>query len=314
MNPVSRRSFLQKSAITSAGLGILPGMFQQSALAYPHPNKNAVSLATWSIVRSFRAGIWKLTDVARICREDFGIDGIEYVNNFFEVPTESYLRQLNKAAADHGVKNVLIMVDSEGSMVAKDKKARRQSVINHRKWIDIAAYLGCHAIRCNAHGGGASPKDDPDAINRAAESFNQLLDYARESKINVIIENHGGLSSFPGWLPKLVKKVDNPDFGLLPDYGNYPDSADFYAAIKECMPYAKGVSVKAGWQPDGTNPRYDIEKLLKISLDSGFSGFWGIESGMGGVKATTPEETKKYDWQAVMWTKKVIDKIVFGKS
>ncbi|MBN2329847.1 MAG: sugar phosphate isomerase/epimerase [Candidatus Omnitrophica bacterium] len=306
MNSLSRRNFLHRTAAASLALG----SFAPSALAYARPEKNAISLATWSIVRSFRAGVWKLTDVARICREDLGIDGIEYVNQFFEVPTQNYLNQLNKTAADHGVQNVLIMVDQEGSMVAKDKKERHQAVINHRKWVDIAAYLGCHAIRCNAHGGGRTPEEDPDALDRAAESFSELLDYAKEAKINVIIENHGGLSSAPGWLPALMKKVDNPNFGLLPDYGNYAENADRYKEVKESMPYAKGVSVKAGWQADGTHPQYDLEKLLQISLDAGYTGFWGIESSMRG-DANSPEEIKKIDWQGVLLTKKVIEKVVF---
>ncbi|MGC9328824.1 MAG: sugar phosphate isomerase/epimerase family protein [Candidatus Hinthialibacter sp.] len=312
MKSQTRRNFLQKTAAASLALGSFPAAIAPSALAYPRPEKNAISLATWSIVRSFRAGIWKLTDVARICREDFGIDGIEYVNQFFEAPTQNYLNQLNKTAADHGVQNVLIMVDLEGSMVSKDKQERHQAVINHRKWVDIAAYLGCHAIRCNAHGGGKTPEEDPGALDRAAESFSELLDYAKEAKINIIIENHGGLSSCPGWLPALIKKVNNPHFGLLPDYGNYAENADRYKEVKDSMPYAKGVSVKAGWQADGTHPQYDLERLLQISVDSGYTGFWGIESSMRGP-ANSPEEIQKNDWQGVLLTKKAIEKVVFRK-
>lgn len=312
MTRVNRRSFLQETAVAGIALSALPSALTQSAFAYSRPEMNAISLATWSIVRSFEAGIWKLTNVARICREDFGIDGIEYVNQFFEVPTQNYLNELNKTAADHGVKNVLIMVDNEGAMVDKDKKVRRQTVVNHRKWVDIAAYLGCHAIRCNAHGGGATPGEDPDALDRAAESFGELLEYAKEAQINVIIENHGGLSSFPGWLPSLMKKVNNPNFGVLPDYGNFPEGVDKYKAIEESMPFAKGVSVKAGWKADGTHPQYDLEKMLNISQKAGYTGFWGIESGIES-DAKSPEDIKKSDWQAVLWTKKIIDKVIFGK-
>lgn len=312
MTHVSRRSFLQGTVTAGIALGAFPSAVTNSAMAYPRPEKNAISLATWSIVRSFYAGVWKLTDIARICREDFGIDGIEYVNQFFEVPTQEYLDELNKAAADHGVKNVLIMVDNEGAMVDKDKKVRHQTVINHRKWVDIAAYLGCHAIRCNAYGGGKTPQDDPDALDRAAESFSELLDYAKESKINVIIENHGGLSSFSGWLPSLMKKVNNPNFGILPDYGNFPEGTDKYKAIEESMPYAKGVSVKSSWKADGTHPLYDLEKMLNISQKAGYTGFWGIESFMD-KETKTRDETKKCDWDAVLLTKKVIDKVIFNK-
>jgi sugar phosphate isomerase/epimerase len=284
-------------------------------MAYPFPDANKISLATWSIVRSFRAGIWKLTDVARICRKDFGIDGIEYVTSFFEVPVESYLRQLNQAAADNGVENVLIMVDGEGDMVAKEKRIRKQSAVNHRKWIDIAAFLGCHAIRCNARGGGNTPAEDPDALDRAAEAFGALIEYAEESRINVLIENHGGLSSDPNWLPQLVEKVDSPHFGILPDYGNYnlKGEIDVYKAVELAMPYAKGVSVKASWSPDGSHPRYDLKKLLKISVSAGYSGFWGIESSLRrprGSAPSSPSDIKQDDWQAVKWTKAAIESAV----
>ncbi len=318
MNSRTRRSFLKTTALSGMAAVAAPNLLiSATPSAYPRPDRNAISLATWSIVRSFRAGVWKLTDVARICREDFGIDGIEYVTSFFEVPVETYLRRLNKTADDHGVKNVLIMVDGEGSMVAKEKEVRMQSAVNHRKWIEIAAVLGCHAIRCNARGGAETATEDPDSLDRAAESFSALIDYAKEFAINVVIENHGGLSSDPQWLPRLIQKVDNPHFGILPDYGNYEltGEIDVYEAVRLAMPYAKGVSVKAAWNPDGTHPQYDLEKLLSISKASGYSGFWGIESGMRrerDKRPNSPEDIRSDDWKAVLWTKQAIEKVVFA--
>jgi sugar phosphate isomerase/epimerase len=310
--PYNRRTFIQNSIVAGISAGIVSSPMG-TALSHPRPEDDAISLALWSLIRSFRSGVWKLTEAHKICREDFGIDGIEYVTNFFESPVEGYLRRLNKAAEEHGVKNVLIMVDNEGDMVAKDKAERMQAAINHRKWIEIAAYLGCHAIRCNARGGGASAADDPDALNRAAESFSALIDYAKEFKINVVIENHGGLSSDPKWLPQLVKKVGSDHFGILPDYGNYLSGADIAEAVRLAMPYAKGVSVKAAWMPDGTHPAYDLSELLKISKDLGYTGFWGIESSIRRKmddRPKTPEAIKKDDWQAVLWTKAAIEKVV----
>jgi len=317
-NNPSRREFVKTTLVGGAGVMAASSLgAARPAIAHDRPTKDAVSLATWSIVRSFRAGLWKLPDVARICREDFGIDGIEYVTAFFEAPVESYLKQLNKAAADHGVENVLIMVDGEGDMVSRDRSVRMQAAVNHRKWVDVAGVLGCHAIRCNARGAAATPADDPDALERAAEAFGALIEYAKPFGINVVIENHGGISSDPRWLPDLMKKVDSPHFGTLPDYGNFNQDADVYEAVRMAMPYAKGVSVKAGFQPDGSHPQYSLEKLLKISKDSGYAGYWGIESsiqrGREGRNAS-PSAIMRDDWQAVRWTKAAIDKVVFGKG
>jgi sugar phosphate isomerase/epimerase len=313
VNSVDRRHFMKGSVAAGVGLMARP---VGALAAYPFPNEDAISLAIWSLVRSFRAGVWKLTDVARICREDFGIDGIEYVTSFFEVPVESYLRELNQGAADNGVKNVLIMFDDEGDMVSLDKKVRMQAAVNHRKWVDIAAFLGCHAIRCNARGGGESPEEDPGAVHRAAESFSALIEYAKQSEINVVIENHGGLSSHPRWLPLLMGVVDSPHFGILPDYGNYDPTgeADVYEAVRLAMPFAKGVSVKAGWLPDGSHPGYELERLLQISKRSDYAWFWDIQSSLRrpeGTQPTSPSDVKKDDWQAVEWTKAAIEKAVF---
>lgn len=307
----NRRSFLQTGVLASAALLSAP-----HAMSWPRPTENKISLATWSIVRSHRAGVWKLPDVARICREDFGIDGIEYVTGFFDSVNYGYLQSLNRQAEEHGVENVLIMVDGEGPMVAEEKSERMQAAINHRKWVDIAGYLGCHAIRCNAFGGGPTYDEDPDSIQRAAESFSALVEYAREFEINIIIENHGGLSSDPRWLPDLCQAMDSNHFGLLPDYGNYNlDEVNVYEAIDQAMPYAKGVSVKAGWQPDGSHPQYDVERLLGISLESGYSGYWGIESGLRRSRddaPTTAEGIRDDDWKAVMLTKQAIENVVFA--
>ena len=316
METMNRRECIIRTLGAGAAVSALQMVSTPPSQAFPRPTKNAISLAAWSLVKSFRANIIKLTDVAGICRKDFGIDGIEHVNQFFENPVETYLKRLNKAAADNGVQNALIMVDDEGDMIAKDKKTRMQAALNHRKWVEIAAYLGCHAIRCNARGGGNSLAEDPDSLDRAAEAFGDLLEYARPFKINVVIENHGGISSDPQWLPALCKKINSADFGVLPDYGNYGNLSPEQRAdaVRKVMPYAKGVSVKAGWLADHTHPSYDLGAMLKVSMDCGYSGFWGIESGIRDAKATSPDEIKKSDWQAVLWTKAVIEKVVFGKA
>jgi sugar phosphate isomerase/epimerase len=320
MKEMSRRNFIKSASLTMGALGVLPGNIIS---AYDRPQVNAISLALFSLNRSYDAGLWTLLDIPEICRNDFKIDGIEYVTKYFPDVRDYYLKELNQRVADNGLKNVLIMVDREGDMASKDKKERMQSAINHRKWVEIAAHLGCHAIRCNATGSGKSVEEDPDALDRAEESFSALLEYAREFKINILIENHGGgLASNANWLSALAKKLDDPNFGLLPDYGNYrrsdADAEFIYQSVKQNMPWAKGVSVKGGWDVNGNHLYFDLAKCLEISLESGYRGFWGIESGIrstdrSALDKLSPDEKKKLDWQAVRWTKAVIDKTVFGK-
>jgi L-ribulose-5-phosphate 3-epimerase len=325
MKNFSRRNFLKTGTLAGiAGTGLasslipavnLFGQSKNRDEKFPRPTKDAISLATFSLNRSFSAGIWKLTDIARICRDDFNIDGIEYVTLYFPDVRDVYLKELNDKARDYNVKNVLIMVDREGDMGAKDKKERMQSAINHRKWIEIAAYLGCHAIRCNCTGVGETVEEDADALERSAESFNALMDYAKEFKINICIENHGGgLAKNAEWLAALAKKIDSPNFGLLPDYGNFgfQEPEKTYAAVKTTMPYAIGVSVKGTWLPDGSHPRFDLDECLRISKTSGYKGFYGIESSIRRQKedVLSPLQAMKDDWQAVRWSIDAIKKVI----
>jgi L-ribulose-5-phosphate 3-epimerase len=284
-------------------------------LAVNRPTKNDISLAAWSLNQSFfRAQRWKNLDLPRIVREEFNINGLEFVNQFFENPSMNYLNQLKRNAEAHGVTLVLIMVDGEGDMAAVDRNARLQAAIAHRKWIDIAHYLGCHAIRCNM-GGPREWQQDRDIVSRAAESFTHLLDYARGSGLNVVIENHGGASSNPDVLTAVMKAVNNPSFGTLPDFGNVNPGDDYYEVIRRLMPWAKGVSVKAMWAADGTHPRYDLDKMVRICQDAGYTGFWGIESSFG--RGNREEEQRwSHDqiWanevKGVQLTKAVLDRTV----
>jgi L-ribulose-5-phosphate 3-epimerase len=325
----SRRTFLQHASSAFLGAGMAAGLTRDAQVGaqgsperFPRPTKDAISLAIYSLNRSFNAGLWTLNDIARIAREDFNVDGIEYVTIYFkDVREQAALRGLNQRAADYGVQNVLIMVDQEGDMGSPDRKQRMQAAVNHRKWVDIAAYLGCFAIRCNCTGVGNTVQEDPDALERSAESFNALLEYAKSSRITVCIENHGGgLASNADWLASLARTIGNPNFGLLPDFGNFaaPEPAETFRRIRTMMPYAVDVSVKGSWAPDGTHPRFSLEEALRICKNEfKYTGYWGIESSMRRpVSATAPAPTlsplqiHKEEWTAVKWTVDAIRKTV----
>ncbi len=283
--------------------------------------KDVISLAAWSINRSFfQHQRWKNLDLPRICRDEFGISALEFVNQFFENPMMRHLQQLRRAGSDAGVAFIRIMVDGEGDMSALDKAERLRAAVAHRKWVDIAHFLGCKDIRCNMRGGPADWRNDKDLISRAAESFRDLLDYARGSGLDIIIENHGGASSDADILAGLMKTVGDSRFGTLPDFGNVNQGDDHAVVLKKLLPWAKGVSVKTMWAEDGAHPVFDPEKLIRICLDHGFHGAWGIESnygrrGRGAEVKRTAEETWQDEVKGVMLTKNLIEKVVFqGKK
>lgn len=233
--------------------------------------KDDISLAQWALVKEIREGRWKTLDFPRIAREDFGLNGIEFVNTLFESPTETYLKQLKGAAANHGVTLVLIMVDEEGDGCAPTREGRREFEMFHRKWVDIAHYLGCHAIRTNCR--GPQDVDKEEALEWAAESYAMLLEYARPSGTKILIENHGGVSNDADWMVRLLEKVADPLLGTLPDWREPGTGFDNVGYLQKMAPFAGGMSYRNQPTEEGT------AQMIRLSRESGYRGWYGIESG-----------------------------------
>ena len=289
----SRRSFLQQSAATLAGAAVLPAFSAVAADKKKSPFE--ISLAEWSLHRSIRSGKVNNLDFAKVSKEEFGIDAIEYVNQFFKdkAKDQAYLGELKKRADDHGVKTLLIMIDGEGRLGDPDEKKRKQAVENHFKWVEAAKALGCHSIRVNAGSGGTYDEQ----VQRAADGLRQLSEFGAKHGLNVIVENHGGLSSNGEWLAKVIKTVGLSNCGTLPDFGNFRirgnEWYDRYQGVTELMPFAKAVSAKShDFDDQGNETRTDYLKMMKIVMAAGYHGYVGIEYEGGkldefaGVKAT----------------------------
>jgi hydroxypyruvate isomerase len=232
--------------------------------------KDDISLAQWALVDEMRAGKFKNLDFPRIAREDFGLNGIEFVNTLFELPTETYLKQLKQNAASHGVEMVLIMVDDEGDGCAATKEGRKEFEVFHRKWVDIAHYLGCGAVRTNCRGPQGVNRED--ALEWAAESYTLLLDYAKPANINIVIENHGGVSNDAEWMIALIKKLARPELGTYPDWREPAPEFDNVDYLQKTLPYAKGMSYR-------NQPTEELTaKMIRMSKEGGYRGWYGIES------------------------------------
>jgi sugar phosphate isomerase/epimerase len=232
--------------------------------------KDDISLAQWALIDEFRAGKWKTLDFPAIARNDFNLNGVEFVNTLFEVPTATYLKQLKQNASDHGVTMVLIMVDDEGDGCSIEKKEQKQFEINHRKWVDIAYYLGCHAIRTNCRGPIEIGKEL--ALNYALACYRPLLEYANDSGIHILIENHGGVSNDPEFMTRLAEAINHPLFGTYPDWREPAPDFDNYTYLKSTLPYAKGMSYRN--QPTEAL----TADMIRLCRQSGYHGWYGIES------------------------------------
>jgi L-ribulose-5-phosphate 3-epimerase len=305
-NPWTRRAFIAATGRAAGAAGAAALANVAGAAATPAPELTAppqrateppflISLAQWSLHRTLRAGELDHLDFARVARAEFGIDAIEYVNTFFmdRARDGAYLAEMNRRAADHGVYQHLIMCDREGRLGDPDEAARTQAVENHYRWVEAAQALGCATIRVNAASAGS--REEQAAL--AADGLRRLTEFAAAADINVVVENHGGLSSDGQWLAAVIRRVDHPRCGTLPDFGNFNVGGgvvyDRYLGMTELMPLAKAVSAKShDFDAHGDETAMDYRRLMKIVTDAGYRSWVGIEyegsrlSERAGIAAT----------------------------
>ncbi len=299
---IKRREFLRRSACITAGVGAvhlagfsLVKTSHGQLLSSMSDPLFSISLAEWSLHRTLREGTMSNLDFPVVSRQTYGIDAIEYVNVFFKdkAKDETYLNELKSRCDGEGVKNVLIMCDGEGRLGDPDDAARSMAIENHYRWVEAAKFLGCHSIRVNA----ASEGDWETQRSLAADGLRRLSEFGAEHEINVIVENHGGISSNGKWLSEVMEEVDHERCGTLPDFGNFqtaPDEwYDRYQGVKELMPFAKAVSAKSqDFDDDGSELHTDYVRMMSIVLDAGYRGYVGVEyegselSEDAGIKAT----------------------------
>ncbi|WOK08867.1 sugar phosphate isomerase/epimerase family protein [Imperialibacter roseus] len=324
----TRRDFLKKTGAGAAGLGLAATLpFDLFAEAPAKKLFFDISLAQFSLAGSFFSQ--KLTNIEfpALAKNTYGISNIEYVSTFWNGKggDKEYVKELKARTDDLGVRNVLIMVDSEGELGHPDAATRKQAVENHYKWVEAAKELGCHAIRVNLDG----PGTDEEIAKAGVGGYGSLVEFGQQAGINVIIENHFGPSTDAKWLVEVMKQVNNPYAGLLPDFGNFVRrermeemtieafknakviaTFDKYESVKAMMPYAKGVSAKThGFDAKGNDTETDFVKMLTIIKDSGFKGYMGIEAEGAVMKMFGVEGNYPTEEDGIKLTKALLEKV-----
>lgn len=268
MTEFNRRNFFKgASALTAGSFFSASGASQENKVLFD------ISLAQWSLHRKLKAKEINNLQFPEFTKKTFGINAVEYVNRFFESTDKKYLRGLKQRCDDNGVKSLLIMCDGLGQLGDANDKKRKVAVEKHYTWVEAAKYLGCHSIRVNARSKGSYEEQ----MGRAADGLGSLSEFAAKHAINVIVENHGGLSSDGEWLAGVMKKVKMTNCGTLPDFGNFKEY-DRYKGVELLMPYAKGVSAKShDFDAHGNEIHTDYRRIMKLVLDAGYRGHVGIE-------------------------------------
>jgi sugar phosphate isomerase/epimerase len=275
---MKRRDF-----VASCGsLGALSAASQLAAIEpfkRPEPGQLRLSLAAYSLRQYLsdspqRTRTMDLFGFVDYCHQH-GLSGAELTSYYFpDAVDEEYLLRLRRHCHLRGV-------TVSGGAIRNDfcqpDAAKLQADLAHtRKWVDHYAVLGTPAIRIFA---GSQPKEEAWETTRArcVAACEEACGYAAQRGIWLALENHGGVTAKSEGLLDIVRRVESPFFGVNFDSGNFHSTSDPYAELAEIAPYAVNAQIKVEIFPNNQRQLADLDRILKILRDAGYSGWVALE-------------------------------------
>ena len=228
-----------------------------------------------------------LQKIPEFFRDRFGIYQCEFWSEHFESRAASYLKDL-KASLDKNLCSLInIQVDTPGKDMSDPLDGNSALAVDEiKEWIDVGAALGCPFVR------GSFMQH---SLEEGIRSTRSLADYARSRGITLLAENHFDLLSVPENHLRVAREMGNDHFGLLADFGNYPDSVDRYKALALIAPYTLLVSAKThGYDENHEHIGFDFDRCVRIMEEGGFTGIYSLEQWEDGLPDYDYE--KIVDW------------------
>lgn len=271
---MKRRDLLKLSAVAGTAAITNPAsLFAQR----PSEKESWLKIAVqqYSFNRQLRSGELKIEDYPKTVVDGTGIKALEYFNGHIEDEkyNEAFFKDLRKRCDDLGAVNTMMLCRNKDALDSPDKSIREKSVAGYHRWLTATKILGGQFIRVDTRHKGDAEEQKKHAI----DGLTALCEVAKEYEIGILVENHGNHSGNGAWLADVMKKVNLPNCGTLPDFQNFTDY-DPYKGVAEMMPYAKILCAKSkSFDKDGNEENVDFKRMLKIAKDANFKGYIGIE-------------------------------------
>lgn len=289
---MNRRKFVKSGIATTAGIGCGATLFTGNSCSSGPQASDLfpIALDPWSLRHDF---LFKAEyhvkfdplDYPRIAKE-LGFDRIFHDNLHIpdKLPDMKYISQMRQNCDAAEVTSPVLMLGVLGDLTDAETSKRKQAVANHLRWGEAALELECESVRVVC-GNVPSLVPPPERAKYAAESMRALCEFGAEHSLNFIIENHRSNSSDPDWLISVMKMVDHPGCGIMPDFNEwllneetgetYPDR---YKGVEIMGPFIKAVCASVfEYNDKGNAVRTDFRKMMKIILDAGFRGPVALE-------------------------------------
>lgn len=222
------------------------------------------------------SNLLSLEEIPEFYRDRFGIYQPEYWSEHFESKDPSYLKDLKKALDKAHCTLINIQADTPGKDMSDPEKGNSALAVEEiKEWIDVGAFLGAKMVRGSFMG---------QSLEEGIKSARKLTEYAAGKGITFLSENHFDLMSEPEKHVQVAKEVKGENFGLLADFGNYPESTDKYEALALIAPYTRLVSAKThAFDENYEHIGFDFDRCVRIMEEGGFTGIYSLEQWEDGL-------------------------------
>ncbi len=276
---MKRRRFLHHSGIAAGSLLAAPSLLTACSSPDPMARMGITTVVFRNRFESSNPDVssseaMTLLDIPEYFQDRFGIYQPEFWSEHFESREPAYLRELKNALEKSHSTLLNIQADTPGKDMS-DPENSGQAIEEIKEWIDVGAFLGARMVR------GSFMQH---SLEEGIKSIKLLVKYAASKGITFLSENHFDLMSVPENHVKLAQEVDSKNFGLLADFGNYPESTDKYEALKMIAPYTRLVSAKTHAYDDHyEHTDFDFDRCVRIMEEGGFTGIYSMEQWENGL-------------------------------
>lgn len=288
---MNRRNFITVTTGAIGG-GLLCGAPLAHADDVKLKGRNVMCCETYSLRTLIREKKLDMETVPALYKE-LGIKGISYNDMFFPQDAWEHKDLLDrvKAAVTAADRKVIAYI-IEGNIATPNEEARRKQLEHDKNAMRVGAYLGAAVVRVNLGGVGPGEDNATVGVERCVTGFNELLPLAKELKLKITMENHGGVSGTAENILAIINKTDRKWVGSCLDFGNWSDAVR-YESCEKLAAYAYHTHAKShSFNADGEESQIDYQRVLAMMKAAKYKGAISVEFEGGGDQVEGVKKTR----------------------
>ncbi len=198
-----------------------------------------------------------------------------YIPGYPVVPSDEILFQFKRRALQLGI-------DISGTGVRNDftepdSTKRKEQVQLVKNWIVAASKMGAPIIRIFAGNRKPTGKEREVMHQWVVTSIEECVEFGKKYGVVVALQNHNDFIQTANQVLDFFQKINSPWFGLMLDTGSYR-VGDPYQEIAKTANHAVNWQIKENVFVNGQEVEADINRIIKIIIDSGYKGYVPIET------------------------------------